>query len=391
MGVQPEYQDVGLITLVPEPWSDFRQTRHHVMARMARYFHVVWMTPTPGWRKMLSDSQRPGMSGSFEQPVADGPWIYTAPRTLPKMYRPEFLARLTTEKRLYQARQHLTKLGCRKIILYLWRPQFAEALDLVPHDLSVYHIDDEYSFSTTEQQIDPTETALIARVDQLFIHSESMMRKKGGLNPATKLAPNGVDFQLWSQPTIEPEDLKSIPSPRVGYIGGIKSQLDFELMLTVAKKHPDISFLFVGPMGVLGNQKKTARSLMDQPNVWHLGPKPAHDLPAYAAHFDICTMCYQKNDYTRYIYPLKLHEYLATGKPVIGTSIEALKPFGDVISLADSPEEWSSAIELSLTPEQNSEEAVASRKLVASEFDWDRLVEKMAETLTGHIYTNEAE
>ena len=41
------------------------------------------------------------------------------------------------------------------------------------------------------------------------------------------------------------------------------------------------------------------------------------DLPAYVQHFDACLMFYDVNDYTKYIYPVKLNEYLATGRPTI--------------------------------------------------------------------------
>ena len=36
---------------------------------------------------------------------------------------------------------------------FIWRPEFVNALDS-PHDLSVYHIDDEYSFDETRVFLD---------------------------------------------------------------------------------------------------------------------------------------------------------------------------------------------------------------------------------------------
>ena len=44
----PLVPDVGVIALVPDRWDDFWQTRHYVLARLARYFHVIWCNPEPG-------------------------------------------------------------------------------------------------------------------------------------------------------------------------------------------------------------------------------------------------------------------------------------------------------------------------------------------------------
>jgi len=57
-------------------------------------------------------------------------------------------------------------------------------------------------------------------------------------------------------------------------------------------------------------------SLARQPNVHFLGGKRIGELPGYTQHLDVCAMYYALNDYTKFIYPLKLHEYLATGRPV---------------------------------------------------------------------------
>ncbi len=79
-------------------------------------------------------------------------------------------------------------------------------------------------------------------------------------------------------------------------------------------------------------------------NVFFLGAKASAEMPPYAQHFDVCIMPYRKDGYTKFIYPLKLHEYLAAGRPTVGTSIRSLQDFANVISLADTYGEWSTAI-----------------------------------------------
>jgi glycosyltransferase involved in cell wall biosynthesis len=263
----------------------------------------------------------------------------------------------------------------------LWRPEFAGVLKDVPHDASCYHIDDEYSFSPVEQGLDAQEIAVITNVDQVFVHSRELLRKKGHLNPQTLLVPNGVDYQAYARGYDEPSDLRHIPHPRIGYIGTIKTQLDLSLLLSLAERHPDWSWVFVGPMGFLGKDVALCQHLFQLPNVYYLGEKPIPSLPAYTQHVDVCLLCYVANDYTKYIYPLKLHEYLASGRPVVGTKLPALEEFRDVVSICEAQDEWSAAITEALRREESEPSRVTARRRVACRHDWNRLVLQIARAL----------
>ena len=70
--------------------------------------------------------------------------IHDAPRWLPHFHGSPRLDGLTLGVRLRAARAALLSKGVRRVVLYLWRPDYATALGLVPHDLSCYHMDDEY-------------------------------------------------------------------------------------------------------------------------------------------------------------------------------------------------------------------------------------------------------
>jgi glycosyltransferase involved in cell wall biosynthesis len=93
-------------------------------------------------------------------------------------------------------------------------------------------------------------------------------------------------------------------------------------------------------------------------------------------------MPYQVDDYTRYVYPLKMHEYLASGKPVVSSPIRSVEDFKHVITMAGDREEWSLAIEHALSAEQNTPDRRARRQEVARYYDWDGLVTRIARTIT---------
>jgi glycosyltransferase involved in cell wall biosynthesis len=269
--------------------------------------------------------------------------------------------------------------------LYLWHYQFGHALSDFAFDLSCYHIDDEYSFSTVERPLDQEEIWLIEAVDQVFIISPGLLEKKGSINPHTTFAPEGVDYNAYATPVAEPRDLVKIPHPRIGYTGKLKSQLDWSLLHYLVQQHPEWSFLFVGPQAPHPEITNAIDELAKQRNVYFLGAKSVHDLAAYPQHFDVCIMPYRSDDYTKYIYPLKLHEYLASGRPIVGTRIRSLHEFVDAIALVTTPAEWSVAIRNALRAEVNTDEHRMKRQAIARKHDWQILVEEIARTIAQRI------
>ena len=389
---QPFLLDVGLIALVPDAWEDFWQTRHHVVSRLSRYFQVMWVYPDEASGKLFRNgASKNGWASNGEatanhrdgsEPGAASPgsgfMVYRPNFWLKRLYRFPRLDSLLMQQRSKRARRILARRGCRKIILYIWRPSLVPAVENAPYDLSCYHIDDDYSFSDVELPLNEIEGKLIRESDQVYLHSLGLLEKKGSINPHTMFVPNGVDFEAYSRRLPEPPDLAAIPRPRIGYTGFIKKHLDWQILSQVSLEHPEWSFVLVGPQSPHDDIVKTVQELSKRPNVYFLGAKPTPILCAYPQHFDVCIMPYQANDYTKYVYPLKLHEYLASGSPTVGTRIRTLSEFSDVVALASTPAEWSAAIAESLRPEANSPERRASRQEVARQFDWERLVLKIA-------------
>src|SRR5262249_17399071 len=251
-----------------------------------------------------------------------------------------------------------------------------------------------YSFSESDVPLDVTESRLITTVYQVFVISPGLLEKKGALNCCTTFIPEGVDYQAYSKLVPEPVDIASIPRPRIGYTGMLKKQLDWSLLLSLALRHSSWSFVFVGPRSPHPEIRDTLEQLSRRSNVHFLGGKSVHELTAYPQHFDVCIMPYRTNDYTKYIYPLKLHEYLASGRPVVGSPIRSLQDFAFIIALARTIEEWSQALSDSLTPDASGSVQIEARRSVARQYDWERLVRLIAGTLCdrlGPIYREQLE
>jgi len=382
----------GILAFVPDVWGDVWQPRHHVLSGLSRHFKVLWVSQPTYVEKWRQTGIKDSLTGRGVRKVSERFWAY-APR-LPADYKrhyakrgiiPDCFRRYNAwweRRHVAQIKRLLERMGIRRVILYIWRPEFARYAERIPHELLCYHIDDEYSFSSAEDV--PTsneEIELLRKADHVFIHSKSLLDKKGHINPKTRYVPNGVDFDLFQEvmhsDAPEPSDLRGIPHPRIGYVGYIKRHIDLPLLLAIARQRRDWSLVLVGP--VRDQQAEIAgdvAALRKEPNVHFLGGKSSRDVAPYIKGFDVCLMCYRKTHYTKYIYPMKLHEYLACGRPVVATQLENLEEFANALTFAATPSQWLDAIAAaadSPTPEQ-----VTLRVSLASRNSWSARVELIA-------------
>ena len=374
----PLIPEIGMLAMPYHHFGTRWMTPHHLMTRLANYFNVLWLEPAHHWREVRSQPVRRREVGRLLRTLPKGFDVYVAEPWLFNIHRPAWLHRRLFATRLRRAWQQLRRRGAQATVLHLWHYQFEAALQAGGHDVSLYHIDDEYSFTPDPPPMPPAERRVIAAVDQVFAISPGLMERKSGINPRLTFAPEGVDYALYSTPVPEPADIARIPHPRIGYTGTLKVQLDWRLLGDLARRHTDWSFVFVGPKVLSAEAATVVEEMERMPNVHLLGHKTVKDLAAYPQHFDVCTMPYLVDGYTNNIYPLKLHEYLASGKPVVGAPIRSLRDFDKVLTLASSLDEWSEALKISLGAHALSADAIATRQAVARQYDWSELTYDIA-------------
>ncbi len=146
----------------------------------------------------------------------------------------------------------------------------------------------------------------------------------------------------------------------------MSSRLDFGLLKWLMEAHPEWSLILVGPEDSTGPPPKEAwRALRTLPNVHYLGSKPYGELPAYMAAFDLCLVPYIEDEFNRYSNPLKIYEYLATGKPIVSTAIPEVERFGGLIRVARDYEEFERAAEEALA-EDDGQRAAACQEVAAA-------------------------
>ncbi|MCU0345294.1 MAG: glycosyltransferase [Saprospiraceae bacterium] len=208
----------------------------------------------------------------------------------------------------------------------------------------IYYCYDEISAAKWAGKHGPRlEKRFMQQADAVITSSQPLFQAKKQYARRSFLVKNGVDFDLFNQPTTVQRPTSTDqrqPSPVVGYLGSLDERIDYNLLESVITRMPHRKFLFVGRIN-----SPEAEKLRRLPNVELAGSQPAASLPIWVQKFGVCIIPFLKNDLTAGIYPLKINEYFAAGKPVVTTSFGDLDDFRRLVTVADTPQAFVQAIE----------------------------------------------
>ncbi len=123
-----------------------------------------------------------------------------------------------------------------------------------------------------------------------------------------------------------------------------------------------------------------------QNRVIMLGQQPYSEIPTLLSAADLCLLPSDENSMTRDIVPIKMYEYLASGKPVIATRLPGvLKEFGEdhgVIYVNQADEVVKKV--LSLSKNDMSDSGSQAVKFIEN-FDWQNIVDRFESILRAEI------
>lgn len=203
------------------------------------------------------------------------------------------------------------------------------------------------------------ESRLCRRAEVVYTTSPSLCTSRMRWNANTYFLPNVADNRHFGRALLDelaiPEELLALPSPRIGFVGSVSAyKLDFDLIATLARCRPNWSWVFVGPIGE-GEGNTDLSTLLREKNIYLLGHRPYQDLPSYMKGFDVGLLPLRNNTYTHSMFPMKFFEYLASGLPVVATSIDPLREYQSLAHLVPpSPTSFLDAIEASINESKRS-------------------------------------
>ena len=390
-------EDIVCISVMDWDWP-FWTSRQHLMARFASQNRVIFVNPPLTFandyigackdarlrRKLFSWAIHGGIVRYGENLL-----VWTPPPCIPfNRIRDRFLFSrlLELNQRLFRRslQKALAEAGVREPILWAsFNVYFADAVvGRLGEKLSIYHCTDEINgFPGYSPYISEIEARLAARCNLVLSTSEVLMTSKASINPSSYFVPNGADVELFAKAVTwdgrEPEDLHAIPPPRAGFVGQIEYRFDCDLLRYTANTLTSWSFVLIGPVQA-GNED--IEKLRDLPNVHFLGLKDRWMLPGYLAYLDVALIPYKINRLTQGIYPLKLYEYLAAGRPVVATPIPALKAVDGMIYLGKDGPSFAEAIVRA--NEEDGPEQALKRSEAALSHSWAHRAEVISEIIT---------
>ena len=343
----------------------------HLISRLARDRRVLWVNSI-GLRRPRLDARDLGriwrkawaiLGGSRGAPgpaAEPPPFPVLAPHALPLPGNP--LARAFNRRVLgRQVGRTATALGIAQPVLWISLPTAVDVVGTLAEHAVVYYCGDDFGAlaGVDHAPVLSLERELVERADLVLTASERLARR---FPPGkTRLLPHGVDFERFATPVAPAPDLPA-PGPVAGFYGSLADWLDTGLLAGVARRLPDWTFLLIG------EAKTDLSALAGLPNVILAGPRPHEELPAYVQHWTVSLLPFRDNDQIRASNPLKLREYLAAGRPLVGTDFPALDGYRDLVRVAAGADGFAAALEAArLEP---AERGIERRARVAGE-SWE--------------------
>jgi GT2 family glycosyltransferase/polysaccharide pyruvyl transferase WcaK-like protein len=218
------------------------------------------------------------------------------------------------------------------IVLWItWTPNIV-CKELFPNSIVVYDWIDEldiFGYYSKFMEIDHKK--LLRSADIVLATSDSLLEEAKTLRSDALLVPNGVNIEDFKvEGDLVPEDMANILAngkPVIGFYGLLGDwRVDYDLVNYLCSECRDLNFVFIGPC-----YDGSAKKLKAADNLFLLGPKKYEELKYYLKHFDVAIIPYKVDRITNSVFPVKLCEYMAGGKPIATTNMTECRKFKSVL------------------------------------------------------------
>ena len=389
----------NLVYFGPEKWDGLWRNRHQLMSRFAQSNKVLYVEPKIYLQKVrrqlgTGNIQWQDFKQNRVTRAGDNLYIYHNPAFIPISGRYP-LDRITWFFWKKLLRSTMQKLGFDEPIIWLSKPSMVNLIGAFDEKLTIYHVVDEYlSYCRDDVRArmrqQNWERHMLEKADLAIVVSENLLQAKRPLNKHTQLVTNGVDYQAYVRAAddkgLQPPDIAPLPKPIIGYSGLIASKLDLDLLQYIATTQPEWSLALVGAVDDRYCLAELTR-LRQIKNVYFLGRKEINQVPHYVQAFDVCLIPYQINERAQNASPLKLYDYLATGKPIVTTDFAAADLFKQDIRIARNHKEFIGHIKEALL--ENDQDLSSRRQGIAAENAWEKKMDQLSRIIQSHLGTNE--
>ncbi len=374
-------------------WYHHQHSKNHIMRRLARAGNrVIFVNsismglPSFASRDFFSKIKRKLRSYAKAVRVTEEGIIVVSPPVLP-FYSSRWARVINRWLLVAQIKLLMVAfdLGCP--ILWIAIPTAREVVGRLGERALIYQVSDKYDanqmdHATASSVIAEMHDDLLARADLVYYSGRKLFEEESAkhaeLAGKVRLLEQAVDYDHFasatSQEWTQPEDIAGVPRPRLGYFGAIDPWLiDQELIRYVSRKRPDWHWVFVG-------LRASPLDIESLANVHYLGSKPYSSMPQLAAAFDVCVLPWvTDNEFVNYGSPIKVREYLATGKPVVITPIYEYERLDGILRVSRGYDDFIAKVEDALN--HDSGDKREARQQAVKESTWDARAEEVSEAI----------
>lgn len=164
--------------------------------------------------------------------------------------------------------------------------------------------------------------------------------------------------------------------PVVGHYATIEPSYGIDLLIAAAERLRDFRFVVMGQ--VLPGPRRFAdlvTRLSALPNVLMTGRLQEPQSRSVLAQCDLMIIPVPLNAQSRYSCPNRLWTFMATGRPIVSTSIPEVTKFGDLVYIGDSAEDFVGA--LRAAAREHDRERMLRRIAIANQHTWPVLADRM--------------
>ena len=212
--------------------------------------------------------------------------------------------------------------------------------------------------------------------DMVMVTSTNLKTIMSEHNQNIEILHNAADVDNFTRALTDqferPEEIKDVTGDIIGFTGALDPvRINYGLLTAIADAYPDKTLLLVGPFQ---QDLIEQAGLHQRKNIILTGSKHISQLPQYVHFMDTLIIPFYCNQLTKSIYPLKINEYLASGRSVISTNFSVdITGFKDVIHLVDNDEAFIAKIPEAIKDKDPKD--IDARIAVAKTNTWAKRVE----------------
>jgi glycosyltransferase involved in cell wall biosynthesis len=250
-------------------------------------------------------------------------------------------------------------------------PITADLPDSLSVDRWVYYCVDDFSQwpGLDGETLRRMDRDMIRRADSIVAVSETLQAMIAAEGRRSSLLTHGVDVKFWRSPYLAERipsirhkagahvDCSGQRSSEIVFWGVIDRRMDSPTLKRLSERFKNVTITLIGP------QQDPDPEILALPNVQTQPAQPLAALPEIAAKADVLIMPYADLPVTRAMQPLKLKEYLATGKPVVVNRLPSTDAWADCMDVASNPVQFAQFVADRISSGLPAEQQVTRQRL----------------------------